>query len=65
MKVHVNNKEVECQGTHLSELITTLNLPQRGIAVAVDNQMISVTQWSSFELKEGMNILIIKAVCGG
>lgn len=65
MKVKVNDKELECQSTHLSELVTELGMPEKGIAVAVQKKMIPRAQWSAYELHEGMDIIIIKAVCGG
>lgn len=65
MKVKVNNQEMECCSTLLSELISELNLPEKGIAVAVNRQMIPRHQWSSYPLTEGADILVIKAVCGG
>ena len=42
-----------------------LYLPEKGIAVAVDNAMVPRMEWESFTLKEGANIVIIKAACGG
>ena len=65
MKLRVNDKEVETRATHLSLFIQEQNLPTTGIAVAVNNRMITRAEWDSFALNEGDNILIIKAVCGG
>lgn len=65
MKLRVNEKEVETGATHLSLFIQEQNLPTTGIAVAVNNRMITRAEWDSFALNEGDNILIIKAVCGG
>lgn len=38
MQVFVNNKEVQTQATHLSQLIEQLGLPAQGVAAAVDNK---------------------------
>ena len=65
MKLKVNDKEVETGATNLSRFIQEQNLPTTGIAVAVNNRMITRAEWDSFALNEGDNILIIKAVCGG
>ena len=65
MKLRVNDKEVETGATHLSHFIQEQNLPTTGIAVAVNNRMIPRTEWDSYVLNEGDNVLIIKAVCGG
>ena len=65
MKLKVNDKEVETGATHLSQFSQEQNLPTTGIALAVNNRMVPRAEWDSYVLKEGDNILIIKAVCGG
>ncbi len=65
MNVKVNGKEVTVQGATLTDLILQLALPQNGVAVAVDNKMIPRVQWSDYALSEGLQIVIIKAACGG
>lgn len=65
MKIIVNNQEVETKSTHLLQLLEELSLPTTGIAVAADNRMVSKSDWKEFRLNELMNIVIIKAVCGG
>lgn len=65
MKLKVNDKEVETGATNLFLFSQEQNLPATGIAVAVNNRMIPRTEWNSFALNDGDNILIIKAVCGG
>ncbi|WP_200978475.1 sulfur carrier protein ThiS [Echinicola sp. 20G] len=37
----------------------------RGVAVAVNHEVIPKSQWDVFQLKENDNILIIKATQGG
>ena len=65
MKLRVNNKEMETWATNLSLFSQEQNLPITGIAIAVNNRMIPRTEWDTYTLNEGDNILIIKAVCGG
>lgn len=66
MKVLVNNKEQEVTSdTSVSMLVQSLQLPEKGIAIAVNNRMVSRTEWDGFVLKENDNIVIIKAACGG
>lgn len=65
MKVSVNNKEVETGATTLSQLTEELSLPTQGIAIAVNNRMITRTEWANYLLSEGISIVIIKAACGG
>lgn len=66
MKVSVNNKETEVPaGCSVAALAAQLNLPPQGVAVAVSNRMVPRTQWSEHLLKEGDNVVVIKAACGG
>ena len=65
MKIKVNNKEVETGASNLLILSQELELPQTGIAVAVNNRMIPRTEWEQFVLYENDELVIIKAVCGG
>lgn len=56
---------MECRCSNLSELINELNLPDKGIAIAVNKSIIPRNQWDECVLEEGADILIIKAFCGG
>ena len=66
MKVQVNNKEVELipNSTH-TQLTPQLELHLQGIAIALNNKMITRTEWERFVLHENDNLVIIKASCGG
>ena len=65
MKIRVNNKEVETGANYLLQLSQQLELPQAGIAVAVNNHMVPRSEWEHFVLHENDELIIIKAVCGG
>lgn len=65
MKVQVNSKEVETTTTTITQLTDELQLPTKGVAIAVNNQMIPRTQWDEFSLQENDCIVIIQAACGG
>ena len=65
MKIKVNNKEVETGASHLLQLAQQLELPQTGIAVAVNNRMVPRSEWEHFAIHEEDEVIIIKAVCGG
>ena len=64
MKIRINNKETDVQAESLLDLAKELSLPERGVAVAVNNHMIPRTDWQQTTLKDDDNIVIIKAVCG-
>ena len=66
MQIIVNNKTMEmAEGSTLSALAETLRLPEKGVAVAVNNQMIPREEWSATSLQEGAQVVVIKAACGG
>lgn len=67
MKVFVNNepKEVEHQIT-INALLKDLNLSSaKGIAVAVNNQVVPKLTWENFSITENDKVTIIKATQGG
>lgn len=65
MNVKVNNEGVETQVINLLQLSEELGLPAQGVAIAVNNRMIPRTEWEDYLLYEGIQIVIIKAACGG
>ena len=66
MQIIVNNKAMEmAEGSTLSALAGALRLPEKGVAVAVNNQMIPREEWSATSLQEGTQVVVIKAACGG
>lgn len=65
MKVRINNNEVETQATTVDELAQEQKLPEKGVAVAISNEMVPRTEWAQRALKEGDDIVILKAFCGG
>lgn len=66
MIIKVNNKEMELSSqASFQQLAETLQLPDKGVAVAVNNQMIPRTKWSETILQENDQVVVIKAACGG
>ena len=65
MKIKINNKEVETQALTVADLAKEQNLPEKGVAVAISNEMVPRTEWENRMLKEGDDIVILKAFCGG
>ncbi len=64
--VYVNNeiKEVP-KSSSLASLVQHLNQKQEGIAIAINNQIITKSDWKSTALTENDKILIIQATQGG
>lgn len=65
MNVTVNNKPVETDASTLKELAVQLELPEKGVAVAVSNKMVPRSEWENFAITEGVSIIVIRASCGG
>ena len=65
MKVNINNKSTDVSATSLQELATELSLPEKSVAVAVNNHMVTRAEWNQTAINENDNIVVIKAVCGG
>ncbi len=65
MKVTINNKQHETQASTVSELANQLQLPSKGVAIAIDNQLKPRDTWADTPIHEGAVITIIKAACGG
>ncbi|MBQ3312189.1 MAG: sulfur carrier protein ThiS [Prevotella sp.] len=65
MKININNKQHETQAKTVSELAAQLQLPAKGVAIAIDNELKPRTTWDDTILQEGATITIIKAACGG
>ena len=65
MKIKINSKEVETQALTVADLAKEQNLPEKGVAVAISNEMVPRTEWENRKLKEGDDIVILKEFCGG
>ena len=65
MKVNINNKETETQALNVKQLAEELNLPAKGVAIAISNSMVLRNDWELTPIAEGADIVIIKAFCGG
>ncbi|WP_442847235.1 sulfur carrier protein ThiS [Leeuwenhoekiella sp. H156] len=59
-QLHSFSKELS-----ISELLSHLNIVQKGIAVAVNNTIITRAAWDDFMLKNDALVLVIKATQGG
>ena len=65
MIVTVNDEEVQVGArTTLAELLGTLGLPDKGIAVAVDAAVVPRSRWDE-ALIEGATVEVFTAVQGG
>ena len=66
MIITINGKEMEVENAlTVSMLAQTMQLPERGVALAVNNKMIPRTEWEQKVLNDNDKLVIIKAACGG
>ncbi len=68
MRVLVNGAPTElADGATVEAAVEALELPAagRGVAVAVDAEVVPRGQWSAHELQEGARVEILRAIQGG
>jgi sulfur carrier protein len=68
MRVLLNGSEAELSdGATVQAAVDSLELPAsgRGVAVAVDAEVVPRTQWDTHELQEGARIEVLRAIQGG
>lgn len=65
MKILLNNIETETAATTVEALHAELNLPDKGVAIAINNRVVLRANWSTQSLTEGDHVTIIKAAFGG
>jgi sulfur carrier protein len=68
MRVVLNGSEAElADGATVLTAVTALDLPAagRGVAVAVDAEVVPRTQWDTHELNEGARVEVLRAIQGG
>ncbi|WNH08694.1 sulfur carrier protein ThiS [Thalassobellus suaedae] len=64
--IHLNEQALNIDNNvNISQLLQQENFPQIGIAVAINQQIISKSNWEEQLLQDGDNILIIQATQGG
>jgi sulfur carrier protein len=68
MKVVLNGNPAElAEGATVQAAVDALDLPAsgRGVAVAVDAEVVPRTEWETHELQEGARVEVLRAIQGG
>jgi sulfur carrier protein len=68
VRVLLNGSEAElADGATVQAAVDALDLPAsgRGVAVAVDAEVVPRTEWERHELNEGARVEILRAIQGG
>lgn len=63
--IRINHSESRTEAATIMELAAELSLPDKGVAIAVNNRIIPRTAWDITSLCEGDEITVIKAAFGG
>lgn len=64
-KITVNGEVTQTACATVIELASSLQLPERGVALAVNNRVVSRAVWAETVLADGDSVTIIKAAFGG
>ena len=66
MTVVVNGKPRDVnEGTTLAALLEGMEIPERGVAVAVDAEVVPRGAWATTTLGDGANVEVVTAIQGG
>ena len=61
----LNGKPSEGDGATVAGLLARLDLPDRGVAVAVDAEVVPRGEWATFVVPDGAHVEVVTAVQGG
>jgi sulfur carrier protein len=66
MMVILNGEPQELSdGATVDAVVEITGAPERGVAVAVDGEVVPRGQWTSTELHDGQRVEVLQAVQGG
>ncbi|MBR2035736.1 MAG: sulfur carrier protein ThiS [Prevotella sp.] len=66
MKARINNNEREmADGTTIAMIAQAEGLPDKGVAIAVNGEIVQRSAWNEHVINNGDDIIILKAFCGG
>ena len=61
----LNGKPHDARGTTVAELLDELDVPSRGVAVAVDAEVVPRGEWQTTTVPDGARVEVVTAVQGG
>ncbi|WP_392340000.1 sulfur carrier protein ThiS [Moritella marina] len=65
MKLIINDEIKSVVVTTISSLLIVLEQPEKGIAVAVNQAIITRQKWDDFQLSENDQVTLFQAIAGG
>jgi sulfur carrier protein len=63
--IRVNGEEQDFVAESVDELLARLSIEPRGIAVAIDGDVVRRSEWTETNIEDGNAIEIVTAVAGG
>ncbi len=63
--ITLNGTPAEAGGLTLAELLARMEVPSRGVAVAVDAEVVPRGEWPTFVVPDGAYVEVVTAVQGG
>jgi sulfur carrier protein len=63
--IHVNGRDDAFLSETVDDLLTRLGIERRGIAVALDGDVVRRSDWSNTVVPDGSSIEIVTAAAGG
>lgn len=65
VRIYINNEEKLTDAQSIQQLAEELGLPERGVALAVNNRVVQRAAWDGMPVAEDDKVTIIKAAFGG
>ncbi|PYF82961.1 MULTISPECIES: sulfur carrier protein ThiS [Marinomonas] len=65
MRIMLNDVCHEFDGKTVADLLTSLDKSQQGIAIAINQQVVPKSLWSTTELSEQTQVFIFESIAGG
>ena len=63
--IRVNGRDRDFVSETVEELVQRLSIEPRGVAVAIDGEVVRRSEWSEKRIEDGNAIEIVTAVAGG
>jgi sulfur carrier protein len=63
--IRVNGENQEFVAESVEELLQRLSIETRGVAVAIDGEIVRKSEWRETSIEDGSAIEIVTAVAGG
>ena len=63
--ITLNGEPAEVEGLTVAELLERMDVPDRGVAVAVDAEVVPRGEWGTHVVEDGARVEVVTAVQGG